>query len=412
VGRSSLLEYIPNFLSWDGETAYVQPLGYRTVRWSYRKLIQTAFQFARELEMRGISKGERVLLWAPNSAEWVSVFLGCMLRGLVVVPIDDVATVEFVLRVHDQVKARLLVCSQSHAQPTIATIPIEDLAEMLARHSASFYGATEAAREDPLEIVFTSGTTADPKGVIITHANVLSNVEPLEAEINRYLKYERVFHPIRFLNLLPLSHVFGQFLGIFLPPLMGGAVVFQDSLKPSEVIATIRREKVSVLVSVPRVLQSLKEKIERDFEEEGRLQNLQRAFRAAEGKHFLHRWWIFRRVRRQFGWKFWALISGGAALDGVTEQFWDRLGYAVIQGYGLTETTSLISVNHPFRLGKGSIGKVLDGREVKLAPDGEILVRGGGVASGYWNGKPISGLDGWYRTGDIGELDAQGNLYF
>jgi long-chain acyl-CoA synthetase len=412
MGRTSLLEYIPDFLSWDEETAYVQPLGYRTVRWSYRKLIQTAFQFARELEMRGISKGERVLLWAPNSAEWVSVFLGCMLRGLVVVPIDEVATVEFVLRVHEQVKAGLLVCSQSHAQPTIATIPIEDLAEILARHSASFYGAIEAARDDTLEIVFTSGTTSDPKGVIITHANVLSNVEPLEAEISRYLKYERVFHPIRFLNLLPLSHVFGQFLGIFLPPLMGGEVVFQHSLKPSKVIATIRREKVSVLVSVPRVLQSLKEKIERDFEEEGRLKNFRSAFRAAEGKHFLHRWWIFRRVRGQFGWKFWAMISGGAALDGVTEQFWDRLGYAVIQGYGLTETTSLISVNHPFRLGKGSIGKVLNGREVKLAPDGEILVRGGGVASGYWNGKPLSGSDGWYRTGDIGELDAQGNLYF
>jgi len=413
--RSSLLEYIPNFLSWDEETAYVQPLGYRTVRWSYRRIIQTAFQFARELEMRAISKGERVLLWGPNSAEWVAVFLGCMLRGVIVVPIDDIALPEFVLRVHEQVKARLLVCSQDHSQPSIATTPINNLAEMLTRHSASLYGATAISRHDTLEIVFTSGTTADPKGVIITHGNVLSNIQPLEAEINKYLKYERFFHPIRFLNLLPLSHVFGQFLGIFLPPLMGGVVVFQDTLKPSEVIATIRREKVSVLVTVPRVLQSLSEKIERDLEEPAELQAFQRASRKAEGKHFLHRWWIFRRIRRQFGWKFWALISGGAALDRVTEQFWDRLGYAVIQGYGLTETTSLISVNHPFRLGKGSIGKVLDGREVKLAPDGEILVRGGGVASGYWNGndlKPLSGSEGWYGTGDIGELDADGNLYF
>ena len=199
-----------------------------------------------------------------------------------------------------------------------------------------------------------------------------------------YLKYERWVHPVRFLNLLPLSHVFGQFLALFLPPLLGATVIFQDELKPSEVIATIRRERVSVLVSVPRVLQSLKQKIERDIEDSGQGEAFRRKFQSSEKQHFLRRWWTFRAIRRRFGWKFWAFISGGAALDSETEEFWDRLGYAAIQGYGLTETTSLISVNHPFRLGKGSIGKVLPGREVKLAEDGEILVRGGGVSSGYW----------------------------
>ncbi|MBV8053396.1 MAG: AMP-binding protein, partial [Acidobacteriaceae bacterium] len=371
--------------------------------------------FARELEARGISQGERVLLWAPNSAEWVSVFLGCMLRGVVVVPIDDISTPEFALSFHRQVSGKLLVCSREHLQPSLASIDIDNLPEILGRHCSSLYAAREISRDQPLEIVFTSGTTADPKGVVITHGNVLANIEPLEAEIRKYLKYERMVHPIRFLNLLPLSHVFGQFLGIFLPQLMGGVVVFHDSLKPSEIIGTIRREKVSVLVSVPRVLQSLREKIERDLEEPGQPQHFELTFRMAEGKHFLRRWWIFRHIRRQFGWKFWAFISGGAALDTVTEQFWDRLGYAVIQGYGLTETTSLISLNHPFRLGKGSIGKILHGREVKLDPDGEILVRGGGVASGYWNGndfEPLAGSEGWYHTGDLGELDAQGNLYF
>jgi long-chain acyl-CoA synthetase len=222
-------------------------------------------------------------------------------------------------------------------------------------------------------------------------------------------------HPVRFLNLLPLSHVFGQFLGMFLPPLMGGTVIFQNELKPSEVMNTIRRERVSVLVSVPRVLQSLKHKVERDMEDHGQREKFRERFMEAKDKHFLRRWWIFRAIRRQFGWKFLAFISGGAALDSGTEEFWGRLGYAVIQGYGLTETTSLISVNHPFRLGKGSIGKVLPGREVKLAEDGEILVRGGGVASGYWNSEGSHGVSdeqGWYRTGDLGALDAAGNLYF
>src|ERR1041384_3004746 len=233
--------------------------------------------------------------------------------------------------------------------------------------------------------------------------------------MQKYLKYDRLVHPVRFLNLLPLSHVFGQFLGIFLPQLMGGTVIFQDSLGPSEIVTTIRRERVSVLVAVPRMLQSLKGKVERDSEQEGDLAHFRRKLEDAEGKRFLRRWWIFRRVHRQFGWKFWAFVCGGAALDGVTEEFWGRLGYAVIQGYGLTETTSLISVNHPFKLGRGSIGKVLPGREMKLAPDGEILVRGENIASGYWQGRElhaVAGDHGWFCTGDLGELDARGNLYF
>ena len=302
---------------------------------------------------------------------------------------------------------------------------LDDIRQILAMHSPAPYPAEAIAAADTLEIVFTSGTTAEPKGVVISHGNVLGNIAPLESEMQRYLKYERLVHPVRFLNLLPLSHVFGQFLGIFLPQLMGGTVIFHNALNPAEVIRVIRRERVSVLVAVPRMLQSLKEKIERDLQggdpEQGNLkqgdalEDFRKRFQSAEGKPFLRRWWIFRQIHRRFGWKFWAFICGGAALDRVTEEFWGRLGYAVIQGYGLTETTSIISVNHPFRLGKGSIGKVLAGREVKLSPDGEIMVRGSGVATGYWTGhdpRPVAGEQGWYGTGDIGELDASGNLYF
>ncbi|HEY7353234.1 MAG TPA: AMP-binding protein, partial [Terriglobales bacterium] len=245
--------------------------------------------------------------------------------------------------------------------------------------------------------------------------NVLANVAPLEEQIRAYSKYLRFVHPLRFLNLLPLSHVFGQFLGIYLPSLLRGTVFFQHTLKPADVIHTVRHERISVLVAVPRMLQSLKEKIERDLEAADQLDPFRKRYTAAEGKHFLRRWWIFRRIHREFGWKFWAFISGGAALDRETEEFWARLGFAVIQGYGLTETTSIISVNHPFNVGRGSIGKVLAGREVKLAPDGEILVRGSGVASGYWSAgelQPVASEEGWYHTGDIGELDAEGNLFF
>lgn len=417
VERFSVAEFLDNFLNRGKDCAYVQRRGYRTVRWSYGEVAETAFRFVRELQNRGIKKGDRVLIWGPNSAEWVSVFFGCALSGVVIVPIDDISAADFVQRVFEQVDGKLLVCSREHRDLKIGSsqILLDDLQEVFSHHSADRHRPVDIGRDDTLEIVFTSGTTSEPKGVVITNGNVLANVAPLEIEIRKYLKYERFVHPVRFLNLLPLSHVFGQFLGIFLPQLMGGTVVFQDGLKPSEVIATIRRERVSVLVAVPRMLQSLKEKIERELDDDGESENLKQQFVSAKGKHFLLRWWIFRRIRRQFGWKFWAFICGGASLDNETENFWVRLGYAVIQGYGLTETTSLISVNHPFRVGKGSIGKVLAGREVKLAPDGEILVRGKGVATNYWTGHelmPVTSEEGWYRTGDIGELDADGNLYF
>jgi len=404
------------------ERAYGQRRGYRMEWFTYGQVLELASRFVRELDARQIGKGDRVMLWGENRAEWVAAFFGCALRGAVVVPMDNGASGDFAARVFRQVEAKLLVCSRPHAQETsneftaaASALVLEDLQRALVNQPATPGPAVALGRDDILQIVFTSGTTTEPKGVIITHGNVLANIAPLEQEIRRYLKYERFVHPVRFLNLLPLSHVFGQFLGLFLPPLLGGTVIFQEELKPSEITRTIHRERISVLVSVPRVLQSLKRKIESDLEDQGKMNQFRRRFRFAEGKHFLRRWWIFRNIRSQFGWKFLAFICGGAALDPETEEFWGRLGYAAIQGYGLTETTSLISVNHPFKLGKGSIGKVLPGRELKLAEDGEILVRGGGVAAGYWDGSGRHGLtgdQGWYRTGDVGALDEGGNLYF
>jgi long-chain acyl-CoA synthetase len=410
------------------ERACRQRRGYRMESFTYGDVLGMARGFAGELEARGIAKGDRVMVWGENCAEWMAVFFGCVLRGVVVVPMDGSSAADFVGRVSAQVEAKLLVGSRRHVHDctwagfSVDSLGWEDLSENAGGQSGK--GSVVLDRNDVLEIVFTSGTTAEPKGVVITHGNVLANIAPLEREIRAYLKYERWVHPLRFLNLLPLSHVFGQFLGLFLPPLLGATVVFQEELKPSEVTNTIRRERVSVLVSVPRVLQSLKQHLERGLEDRGESEAFRRRFQDSEKQHFLRRWWTFRAIHRQLGWKFWAFISGGAVLDSDTEQFWGRLGYAVIQGYGLTETTSLISVNHPFRLGKGSIGKVLPGREVKLAEDGEILVRGGGVASGYWDGnnsnaaagrgsrESIPDAQGWYRTGDLGALDEAGNLYF
>ena len=415
MARTTILDYLDNFQRHAREVAYVHRRGYRTQRWTYGEVLANTYRFARALEAQGIGKDDKVLIWGENCAEWVVAFFGCLLRGVVVVPIDKIAAPDFAERIAQQVDAKLCVGSPQNQIPGVASLPLESLRDYLAPYSDSPVTPPPLTRDDIVQIVFTSGTTAEPRGVVISHGNVLANLEPLEREIGKYLRYERIFHPLRFLNLLPLSHVFGQFLGIFLPQLLAATVIFQDSLNPSEVLQVIKKELVSVVVAVPRLMESLKDKIGRDMEVAGKQSWFPRQFAAAKDEHFVKRWWRFRRIHSQFGWKFWAFISGGAALDAETEEFWRRLSFVVIQGYGLTETTSLISLNHPFHTGKRSIGKVLEGREIKLDQNGEILVRGANVAAGYWQAKqlqPVLTDEGWFRTGDVGELDAEGNLYF
>src|SRR5271165_3267722 len=415
MARTTILEYLDNFQRHAREVAYVHHRGYRVQRWTYGEVLANAHRFGRELNAREIAKGDKVLIWGENCAEWVVAFFGCLLRGAIVVPIDKIATLDFTQRVAQQVDARLCVCSAQNQIAGVPAIRLESLRERVAVRSDVHVPPPPLTRDDIVQIVFTSGTTAEPRGVVISHGNILANLEPLEREIGAYLRYERIFHPLRFLNLLPLSHVFGQFLGVFLPQLLAATVLFQDTLNPTEVMRVIKRERVSVVVAVPRLLESLKDKITRDMEAAGRLACFQSQFEAAKDQHFVRRWWRFRRMHNQFGWKFWAFISGGAALDAETEEFWRRLSFVVIQGYGLTETTSLVSLNHPFSTSKRSIGKVLEGREIMLDKNGEILVRGANVAAGYWQGRqlrPVLNDDGWFRTGDLGELDAEGNLYF
>ena len=439
--RKTVASYLGDFISRGNETAFAYRRGLRVVRWSYEQVATTAFQFARELETRGIGKADRVLLCAENSPQWVASFFGCILRGAIVVPLDVQSDRGFVGRVQKQVEAKLALGGAlmlPMADLDLPVLRLEELGALVAHHSPAFYSAEDIEESDTLEIVFTSGTTAEPKGVRITHRNLLANLNPLEQEIKPYLKWERLVHPVRFLNLLPLSHVFGQFMGIFVPQLLGGETFFQESLSPTQIIDTVKRERISVVITVPRILDALRERVERDYEARGDLERFRKSLASGAGRHFVWRWGKFRHVHHLFGFKFWAFISGGAALNPETEEFWQRLGFALIQGYGMTETASLISVNHPFKKRSGSIGRVMPGQEMKLAKNGEILVRGENVSPGYW-GSPTPGSpagqpgwggtvreavnagaeatrglsdDGWFRTGDVGELDEEGNLYF
>lgn len=405
--RETLLSFLDDYLARGSETAVVRRRGLRLTTWSCAQIANCSFQFARELEARGISHGDRVLFWGENSAEWIAAFFGCLLRGAVVVPLDLKSAPDFVARVQQQVSAKLLLTDEPETPIDIARVSFSNLIDLIGRHRGEPY-AYEIKPDDLIEIVFTSGTTAEPKGVCLTHRNLLANLTPIEKEFRNYARWERLVHPLRFLCLLPLSHVFGQLMGIFVPQIVRGEVHFLESYKPSEIMDVTRKQRINAIVTVPRVLETLREKILSDHPD------LSRDLEAAERRHFLRNWWTFRRVHRRFGWRLWALISGGATLEEEVETFWRRLGYAVIQGYGMTETASLTSVSHPFRLVHGSIGKPVRGQELKLADNGEILVRGDSVSPGYWQGdvKPIADEQGWIHTGDIGELGPSGHIFF
>ena len=271
--RQSLIEYLGEYGRHGRNIAFAQRSGYRLVRWSYGDVARVAAQCAREFEARRIGPGDRILVWGPNSAEWVAAFFGCILRGAVAVPMDQGATADFAGRVAQQVDAKLVVVAQESVQASmqLPVLALDSLRESVARHSPEPYPSPPLGRSSLAQIIFTSGTTAEPKGVVISHGNILANLEPLEAGMQRYLKWERFFHPLRFLDLVPLTHVFGQFMGVWIPPLLGATVFFQEALNPTEIISTIKHERVSVLIGVPRVLEALQGKIERDLEAAGLL---------------------------------------------------------------------------------------------------------------------------------------------
>ena len=245
----SLLNFVQHYAAHGDEIAVRQRRGYRMESWTYGQIAGGANRLARELEARGITKGDAVLLRGENSAEWITAFLGCLLRGIVVVPIDHASPAEFACRVSKEVNAKLIFQPDARKDGrAVPSIPLESLSTITAQHDSSPYPSPPFSRQDTFEIIFTSGTTAEPRGVMISHGNVLANIEPLQSEIQKYLRYERLIHPLRFLNLLPLSHIFGQMFGVFIPPILAATVIFIDSLRPSGFIERDSRERAPLLV--------------------------------------------------------------------------------------------------------------------------------------------------------------------
>jgi long-chain acyl-CoA synthetase len=411
--RTHLASLVEEFRRHSNETAVVAHRGNRRYATTYGELADLAGRFAAELKQRNVAPGNRVVLWGENSAEWIAVFFGCLLRGVIVVPLDAAGSTDFAARVVNDVAPKLIVGDRhllnALANSLASELPKISLAELAAQLPVTPEFAVDTSVNDrlPFQIVFTSGTTSEPKGIVHTHRNVLASLQPIEDEIAKYRKYERWVHPLRFLQSIPLSHVFGQFMGLWVPPLLAAEVHFVDQLLPPRMVELIHRERISVLIAVPRVIQLLRAQLQTQFPRLG--DELQRA----RGFSALKRWWRFRRVHRALGLKFWAVISGGASLPNELELFWNRLGFALIQGYGMTETAAVVTLNHPFHVGKGTIGKALPGREVRLSEEGEILVRGEMLASATWQGGQMRPREGeWLATGDLAAKSDSGELRF
>jgi long-chain acyl-CoA synthetase len=409
MARRTLIDFFEDLSRIDADFV-VYDDGYRVRTWTYGQVTGAARRFAARLRTAGIAADQKVVIWSESRAEWLAVLWGCLLEGIIAVPVDYRSPGDFVLRIADIVDAQAIVAGDTVSVPETprSVWPISSVSQSRAPNPEPRAPSPKSRAPHPetvAEIIFTSGATADPKGVVLSHKNILANVVPIEREVGKYRKYAKPFAPIRFLNLLPLSHMFGQSMATFIPPMLSGIVVFSRSFSPQDIVRQIHDRRVSVLVCVPKVLEVL-----RDYvlsRESFRLQ--------AEEKriHPLRRWWRYRAVHRMFGFKFWAFVVGAAPLDPELEAFWRSLGFVVVQGYGLTETAPVVTLNHPMHGSSGAVGKPIAGVEVKIAEDGEILVRGDNVTSGYFNAPEETRTafrDGWFHTGDIGELDAGGNL--
>jgi long-chain acyl-CoA synthetase len=358
--------------------------------------------FAGRLRAAGIAKDQKVVFYSENRPEWIVALWACLLEGVIAVPIDFRASTDFVRRIHQIVDAKAILVGDEVESPALPVVWRMSELDVAGERSGA---PAQITRGDTAEIIFTSGATAEPKGVIITHRNILANILPVEGEVRKYLKYARPFVPIRFLNLLPLSHMFGQAMATFIPPMLPGVVIFMRGFRPAEIVRQIHNRRISVLVCVPKILDVLQEYLIVRFPE--------LAQPDSRKMHWMLRWWRYRKIHNLFGWKFWSFIVGAAPLPPESEAFWSRLGFLVIQGYGLTETAPIVTLNHPFHARKGSVGKPIGGVEVKIADDGEILVRGENVTTGYFAAPAATAQafeGGWFHTGDVGELDENKQL--
>ncbi|MDW8240624.1 MAG: AMP-binding protein [Acidobacteriota bacterium] len=376
--------------------------------WSYAQLFDHADRMAAALRRRGVQRGERIMIWGPNGPEWIIAYLGGLLAGAVIVPIDVRQTKDFALRVAAETKPRLI--ARTRLLPgdgfDLPQLILEELPLRLSEVEPQRFDDVAPQPDDLALIMYTSGTTAVPKGVMVTHRNITANYTAVQKAIPLQGHHT-------FLSLLPLSHLYEQTGGFWYPVARGDSIVYLQTVTPKAIEQAFRHEHIRAVLAVPRLLQLLKDGFVRKLPiSESRLERL---LRWTEPLPRSVKKLIYFPLHHFIGWDFAYFVLGGAPLDPALQLFWERLGFIVLQGYGLTETGPVITVNRPEARRLGSVGQALPGLEMKLSPEGEVLTRGPHVTPGYFQRPDATREsfteDGWFRTGDLGRLDEDGFLF-
>ncbi len=401
------------FLDWIAETYASRPAllykpSLKTNVWTYRDLRERANRVTHWLQNEGIGKGDRVVVWAPNSPWWVATLFGIVRNGSVVVPLDFRSSPDFVERVITQAEPRIAVAAASVTKNWTYEIPvfaIESLEALIPDEGPA--SLPEVLPDDLAEIIFTSGTTGAPKGVMLSHWNIRSNVEA----INAVFPSAGRFRP---LSILPLSHLLEQTVGLMLPLRGGTSIAYASALQPAAIQRDMAEYRVTTMVLVPRILSLFMDAIERRVKRDGQERLWMLMCRLSEHLPMRARRVLFRRVIRSFGGRLDFLVAGGAPLEPELEHKWELMGIPILQGYGATEASPIITGSALADRVPRSVGKVLPGSTLDLAADGEIRVSGPNVMQGYWKNPKATAealAGGYYNTGDLGELDTAGRLY-
>lgn len=409
--------------------------GFETL--TYSGLGRDVRRLAAGLREQGVNKGDRVVIWAENSLEWVRAYVGIMSAGGVAVPLDPkLGTDEFISLVR-HCEPAVVFCSSSHLAEILRhaadlrivrrvcvfgdPVAKEKAADVLLFSEMVSFGerpAVQAPGPDELaSIVYTSGTTGEPKGVMLTHRNLDSSASAL-AEHTPIRPDDRV------LLMLPFHHIYPT--NILLACLLSGAsVILTESMKTTEMIAALKEKRATVMIGVPRLYEMLhKRMLERICKEYklkqttvARLLSIcgwaQRFF----GKHLGRM--VFKKLHTEFGGRIRTMASGGARLNAEVFNFFRNLGFLIQEGYGLTETAGAIVQNPRNGVLAGSAGRALPGTQIRIdEPDpqgiGEIVVSGPSVFKGYFK-KPDASREvlrnGWFHTGDLGYIDRRGFVH-
>lgn len=411
-------------------------------RYTYDQLRRMAESIGRWLAARGLPPGSRFAIFADNHPRWVAAYLGIMASGGTAVPLDTAFHADQVAKLLKDSGSELMFCDVKHlaiARQAVGTSTIEivlldakdagegaratqtDLDSIFAAGPREFVPV--ASSEDALaSLLYTSGTTADPKGVMLTHGNLLGEVEAV-------FGWADLGPDDAVLGVLPLFHVLSQMANLLLPLVKGVRVVYLETLNTTELLRALSERKISAFAVVPQFFYLIHERIFKEVAQRGKLaQSILRALMAVTG--FGRRFGVnlgkvfFRKIHRTFGDRMRYLVTGGSRFDPQIALDFHALGIDVLQAYGLTETTGAAFATFPHNNVIGSVGPPLTGVEVKILdlqpqegvplPVGEILIRGAIVMKGYWNRPDATAdvlKDGWLYTGDLGYVDAGGNLF-